>query len=82
MVADLAELLSLCAQLQAEKRSGDGVAWAATVACLGTGDGRLEDARAALGERGESDLLLALAEAVAGERRTARALALHAARVD
>ena len=46
VVADLAELVSLCAQLRAEERDGDGAAWAGTVALLGTGDLRLENARA------------------------------------
>jgi hypothetical protein len=36
-VAELAELLSLCAHLRAEGRSGDGRAWAETVAGLGDG---------------------------------------------
>ena len=39
-VADLAELISLCAQARAEGRNGDGPAWAATAAGLGTGDAR------------------------------------------
>jgi hypothetical protein len=82
VVADLAELLSLCAQLRAEQRAGDGPAWAATVALLGAEDGRLEEARTPLGEHGDSAGLLRLAEAVAGEGPTARALALHAGRVD
>ena len=47
VVADLAELISLCAQLRAEEREGDGAAWAATVALLGRRR-RLETARAAL----------------------------------
>src|SRR5581483_8354000 len=34
-VADLAELISLCAQVQAEGRDGDGPLWAATAALLG-----------------------------------------------
>jgi hypothetical protein len=81
VVADLSELLSLCAQLRAEERPGDGAAWAGTVALLGASDERLHDARAALAERGDSARLLGLAEAAAGESPTARALALHAARV-
>jgi hypothetical protein len=81
VVADLAQLLSLCAQLRAEERSGDGAAWAATVALLGAADGRLEAARLALGEAGDPEKLLTLAEDVAGEGPVARALALHAERV-
>jgi hypothetical protein len=34
-VADLAALISLCAQLRAEEQDGDGEAWAATAALLG-----------------------------------------------
>jgi hypothetical protein len=37
-VADLAALISLCAQLRADGRSGDGEAWAATAATLGRGE--------------------------------------------
>ena len=36
-VADLAELISLCARLQADGVSGDGEAWAATAVWLGQG---------------------------------------------
>jgi len=41
-VADLAALISLCAQLRADGLPGDGEAWAATAATLGEG----EEARA------------------------------------
>jgi hypothetical protein len=42
-VADLAALISLCAQLRADGLPGDGEAWAATAATLGAGvQGRLE----------------------------------------
>jgi hypothetical protein len=34
-VADLAELISLCAQLRADGLDGDGLAWAATASSLG-----------------------------------------------
>jgi hypothetical protein len=82
VVADLAELISLCAQLRAEERDGDGAAWAGTVALLGDDDGRLERARAAL--RGDRDprSLLALAELEAGAASVKRSLSLHAALVD
>jgi hypothetical protein len=40
-VSDLAALISLCAQLRADRLPGDGEAWAATAATLGRG----EDAR-------------------------------------
>ena len=36
-VADLAELISLCARLQADGAPGDGEAWAATAVWLGQG---------------------------------------------
>ena len=39
-VADLAELISLCARLQADGAPGDGEAWAATAAWLGAGRDR------------------------------------------
>jgi hypothetical protein len=81
VVADLAELLSLCAQLRAEQRPGDGAAWAASVACLGKGD-RLEEARTALREAGDPVPLHELAERAAGEGPTEHALALHRDRVD
>ena len=67
VVVALAELLSVCAQLRAEGRPGDGAAWAATVACLGRDDGALEAARAALRE--------------AGPDAVERALSLHRGRV-
>ncbi len=38
-VADMAELISLCAHLRGEGRPGDGEAWASTVAGLGGRDG-------------------------------------------
>ena len=36
-VSDLAELISLCSQVRADGRDGDGPAWAATAASLGAG---------------------------------------------
>jgi hypothetical protein len=82
VVSDLAELVSLCAQIRAEERDGDGAAWAGTVALLGAGDGRLGRARASLRLEGDPGPLLALAELEAGPEHVARSLALHAARVD
>jgi hypothetical protein len=82
VIADLAELISLCSQLRAERSAGDGAVWAATVALLGAGDGRLEDARAALRDGGDPGPLVRLAEAEAGEERVARTLALHRERVE
>ena len=37
-VTDLAALISLCAQLRADRQPGDGEAWAATAATLGRGE--------------------------------------------
>ena len=82
VVSDLAELISLCAQLRAEERDGDGAAWAGTVALLGVGDGRLEHARAALRLDRDPRPLLALAELEAGSEDVGRSLSLHAALVD
>jgi hypothetical protein len=78
-VADLAELISLCAQIRADGADGDGRAWAATVALLGTG--RLDSARAALRERRDPEPLWALAREAAGPEAVERALAAHAERV-
>jgi hypothetical protein len=75
-VADLAELISLCAQSRAARRDGDGAAWAATASSLG--GGRLELARAALRERGDSSRLDAIARAAAGDDAVDAALAAHA----
>jgi hypothetical protein len=75
-VADLAELISLCAQARADGRDGDGAAWAATAASLGTGG--LELPRAALREDGDASLLDAAARLVAGDPVVDAALAAHA----
>jgi hypothetical protein len=78
-VADLAELISLCGQLRAEGRAGDGAAWAASAALLG--DGALDDARRSLRERGDAAPLEALAREAAGDEAVERALAAHSGRV-
>src|ERR687895_821112 len=75
VVADLAELLALCAHLRAERRPGDGEAWAATIALLGRVEDRLTEARSALTERGDAGPLRRLAESAAGEEPVAHALA-------
>ena len=75
-VADLAELISLCAQARAEGRDGDGPAWAATASWLGL-DG-LDLARSALRERGDASLLDAAARVAAGDAEVDRALTAHA----
>ena len=75
-VADLAELISLCAQSRAEGRDADGAAWAGTVARLG--EGGLEDARAALRLEGNALPLEGTARTSAGDAPVERALAAHA----
>jgi hypothetical protein len=75
-VADLAELISLCSQVRAEGRDGDGAAWAATAARLG--DGGLDVARDALRLRQDSGALAASARAAGGDEPVDRALAAHA----
>ena len=74
-VADLAELISLCAQSRAAGGDGDGHAWAATAASLGAGG--LDLARRALRERGDSSVLEAVARSVAGDEAVDAALAAH-----
>jgi hypothetical protein len=78
-VADLAELISLCAQLRADSAPGDDVAWAASAALLGAGE--LEEARAALRDDGDAAPLTALAEANTDSDVLEHALAAHARRV-
>jgi hypothetical protein len=78
-VTDLAELISLCAQVRAGGLDGDGAAWAASAALLGRG--RLAAARDAL-RLGDDDVpLLALARDAAGADAVERALAAHRLRV-
>ena len=71
-VADLADLISLCAQLSADGRAGDGEAWAATAALLGAG--MLDEARSALRLAGDPAPLGALARAAAGDEAVELAL--------
>jgi hypothetical protein len=78
-VADLAELIAICAQLRADGTPGDGAAWAASAALLGTGS--LDEARAALRDRGDAEPLLALAETNAGAGAVDDALAAHERRL-
>jgi hypothetical protein len=79
-VADLAELISLCAQSRAAGTNGDGAAWAATACALGRGG--LDDARAAMRERGDASRLDGIARAAAGDEAVDAALATHARLVD
>jgi hypothetical protein len=78
-VADLAELISLCAQLRADSAPGDGVAWAASAALLGTGE--LEEARAALRDEGDAAPLTGLAESRTDGTALEHALTAHARRL-
>jgi hypothetical protein len=78
-VADLAELLSLCAQARGDGLDGDGAAWAATSALLGRGG--LDDARAALRKARDPAPLERLARATVGDDPVDGALAAHAARL-
>src|SRR6266852_5350653 len=78
-VSDLAELISLCAQLRAGGIDADGPAWAASAALLGRG--QLAAARDALRLGGDPDPLLGLAYDAAGEDAVDRALAAHSLRV-
>ena len=71
-VADMGELISLCAQLQAEGEPDDGPAWAACVSLLGHG---------ALKETDDPEALVALANETAGDEAVAHALAAHRQRV-
>jgi hypothetical protein len=71
-VADLAALISLCAQLRADGGAGDGEAWAATAALIGRGP--------LSGDR-EPTVLADAARLAAGAEAVERALGLHAARV-
>jgi hypothetical protein len=76
-VADLAELISLCAQARAEGGGGDDAAWAATAALLANGG--LDGPRAALRERRDPGPLEQAARAAAGDAAVDRALAAHRA---
>jgi hypothetical protein len=78
-VVDLAELISLCAQVRAEGRTDDGAPWVATASCLGAGD--LDDARAAFRNHRDPEPLLARAREAAGVGAVEDALGAHRARV-
>jgi hypothetical protein len=79
-VGRLAGLISLCAQLRADGRDGDGEAWAATTALLADG-GELDDALASLRDGADPAALAALARSAAGPATVATALAAHSRRV-
>ena len=77
-VADLSELISLCSQLRAEERDGDGPLWAATAALLGRR--ALDEPFAALRLHSDPAPLDAAARTAAGDDAVAAALAAHAER--
>jgi hypothetical protein len=78
-VADLAELISLCAQLRADAAPGDEAAWAASAALLG--EGELDKARVALRNGGDPAPLMSLAETHADVVALEHALAAHGSRL-
>jgi hypothetical protein len=78
-VADLAELISLCAQARGNGRPGDGAAWAATAALIGRRE--LAAAREALSRNGDPGPLDMLARRAAGDEAVDRALEAHARRL-
>jgi hypothetical protein len=78
-VLDLAELISVCAQLRGDGADGDGIVWAASAAQLGAGV--LEEGRAALRENGDLEPLATLAREAVGADTVDRALAAHRLRV-
>jgi hypothetical protein len=78
-VADLAELISLSAQVQADGRDGDGPLWAATAALLGSG--ALDEPRSALRLHGDASALDELARDAAGAEAVESALATHRSRL-
>jgi hypothetical protein len=78
-VNDLAELIALCAYLQAEQIPGDGAVWAATAALLGRQ--ALDEARTSLRLDNDPRPLERAARAHAGDVSVADALAAHRARL-
>jgi hypothetical protein len=78
-VNDLAELIAMCAYLQAEDVAGDGAAWAATAALLGRS--ALDGGRDSLRQDNDPGPLERVARTAAGDELVERALALHQRRV-
>jgi hypothetical protein len=74
-VRDLAELISLCSQSQANRTNGDPAVWAATCATLG--EDALDDARAALRDVGDVSALERAARGAATDGVLELALATH-----
>src|SRR5437867_12545837 len=71
-VSDLAELIALCAYLQAEQIPGDGPLWAATAAVLGRNV--LDDERSSLRLDNDPGPLERLARESAGDHEVSRSL--------
>jgi len=78
-VDDLAELIALCAYLQAESVAGDGPLWAATATLLGRGT--LDDARSSLRLDNDPGPLERIARETAGDRVVSASLDAHRARL-
>ena len=78
-VNDLAELIAMCAYLQAERIAGDAAAWAATAALLGRG--ALDGGRNSLRLDNDPGPLERAARDAAGDDAVDRALALHRQRL-
>ena len=78
-VDDLAELIALCAYLQAERIAGDGPLWAATATLLGRRG--LDEGRASLRLDNDPGPLERLAREAAGDRKVSRSLDAHRARL-
>jgi hypothetical protein len=78
-VNDLAELIALCAYLQAEAIAGDAAVWAATSSLLGRG--ALDDARSSLRLDNDPNPLERLARERAGDGAVDAALAAHRTRL-
>ena len=83
-VADLAELISLCTHLRAERAAPDAdwAVWAATAALAGSGDPTLETARSALRLDWDAGPLHKLARNAVGSEVLERAIEAHRRRVE
>ena len=79
-VNDLAELIAMCAYLQAERIAGDAAAWAATAALLGRS--ALDGGRDTLRLDNDPGPLERAAREHAGDEAVDRALELHRRRLD
>jgi hypothetical protein len=78
-VNDLAELIALCAYLQAEGIAGDSAVWAATATTLGRDE--LDDGRTSLRLDNDAGPLERLARANAGDAAVEAALAANRGRL-